>query len=48
VEVQVEFINHHDHHVEIYWIHRSTAHISQTLSPTSHPSHHVIPRVVRS
>jgi curved DNA-binding protein CbpA len=39
VEVQVEFINHHDHPVEIYWIHGSTAHISQTLEPNK-SSHH--------
>ena len=39
LEVQVEFINHHDHPVEIYWIHGSTAHISLTLDPNK-SSHH--------
>jgi hypothetical protein len=33
MEVELIFVNQHDHPVEIYWIHGTTAHISQTLEP---------------
>lgn len=33
IKVQVEFINHHDHPVEFYWIHGTKAKISATLQP---------------
>jgi curved DNA-binding protein CbpA len=39
VEVELIFVNHHDHPVEIYWIHGSTAHISQVLEPQKSGHH---------
>jgi curved DNA-binding protein CbpA len=39
IKVSVEFINHHDHPVEIYWIHGTKATISETLKPGASATH---------
>lgn len=39
IKVQVEFVNHHDHAVEIYWIHGTTAKVKATLEPNGRTVH---------
>jgi curved DNA-binding protein CbpA len=39
IEVPVEFVNRHDHPVEIYWVHGTRAHLKATL-PANHRVNH--------
>lgn len=39
LQVDVEFINQHDHAVEIYWIHGTRAHLKMTLAAGEHAMH---------
>jgi hypothetical protein len=39
IEITVEFVNRHDHEVEVYWIHGSRAHITMKLQPGATAEH---------
>ncbi len=39
IQVQVRFINHHDHPVEVFWIHGTKAEEKMTLQPGESSSH---------